>query len=664
MPAVDDLAVDRELEILKQAVGSMPRTVTLGEPLRGIVTLDDLQERLTKEPYDILHFAGHGDFHDDQATLRFSGPDLGEPQHVDHETFGKVLRNHLSLKLVVLNSCQGAALSATVAFVGMAPRIVAAGVPAVVAMQFPIRDDEALCFAKAFYGALFAGAGRGSVDYAISSARSALDIQFGGQRAFGVPALFMRYDEGILFRVVTGNILRDSLSLHGANRDAALVREHESSLNRVMRITGEVPADPQIREQLAQQGDELDRARRRLRLRNRSLIAGATVALLVVLGFAINLLNRLPLTWLVAASPVWFGDPLGGSLAVNRIAIVTTQKEIDGTWRQRHAALVERLADAGARVVVLDLYFHEPRPADDSILASAFMRARERGTEVVFGAKAFADGGPKAVKELARAASIGVVCLGENDARFSGILPVFWAPREGGGVVPSLALIAVAKANGTRVIADLDQAGAQLVDSAGTVVDHVRATRMVTVREDYPDCPMFTAGSRYGELLTARAPTAEWRDPVRRFDYEAVLAADAADLSWARGRIVLVGAAVEAERSSRQIGLKTDVRYGVERHADAIATILSDAEVRPLGGLMQLGLIAVGAAVGWWIVFRKGRGRPLVDAALVVGALGVFVLISAIGYRVGRTLVDIVYPAAALLLAFTVVSLLRRWMVR
>jgi CHASE2 domain-containing sensor protein len=214
------------------------------------------------------------------------------------------------------------------------------------------------------------------------------------------------------------------------------------------------------------------------------------------------------------------------------------------------------------------------------------------------------------------------------------------------------------------VIADLDQAGAQLVDSAGTVVHRVRANRMVTVREAYQDCPMFSEGSRYGELLSARAPTTVWRDQVRRFDYAAVLAADAADLEWARGRIVLVGAAVETERFTHRVGLTRDVRYGVERHADAIATILSDAEVRPLGGLAQLAFIAVGAVAGWWIAFRRSRRRRRLDAALVAAALGSFLLISAIGYRFGRTLIDIVYPGVALLLAYAVVSLLRKRMVQ
>ena len=116
---------------------------------------------------------------------------------------------------------------------------------------------------------------------------------------------------------------------------------------------------------------------------------------------------------------------------------------------RRHAALMERLPDAGARVVVLDLYFHEAaRPADDSILASRpSRRTHKRGTEVVFGAKAFADGGPQggegAGQELHRSASFAW----ENKMRGSpASCPVFWAPREGGGVVPSLALIAVAKA--------------------------------------------------------------------------------------------------------------------------------------------------------------------------------------------------------------------------
>jgi len=82
-----------------------------------------------------------------------------------------LIRNEMSLKLVVLNSCKGATLSATSAFVGMAPQLIEAGVPAVVAMQFEISDKAAIAFSNATYLALTSSQ---PVDAAVTLARQAI----------------------------------------------------------------------------------------------------------------------------------------------------------------------------------------------------------------------------------------------------------------------------------------------------------------------------------------------------------------------------------------------------------------------------------------------------------------------------------------------------------
>jgi len=138
-------------------------------------------------------------------------------------------------------------------------------------------------------------------------------------------------------------------------------------------------------------------------------------------------------------------------------------------------------------------------------------------------------------------------------------------------------------------------------------VDRIRLTKVTTLLRSQPRCPIMVRGSRYGEMLAVRAPVAVWRDPIRRFDYSAVRDMPVEHLAWARGKIVLIGATIGAELSSRQIGLRRDTRYGVERHADAIVTILGNAEPIPVSLAAQNVLLAILAALGAWLAYRGPR---------------------------------------------------------
>jgi CHASE2 domain-containing sensor protein len=663
IPQVEGLAVELEVSQIEQALAPMKSAARM-KVLQNIVTPETLRAELARQSYDVLHFIGHGDFDGKRGTLRFND-DAGKPLPVDHETLGRLVANETTLRLVVLNSCKGAALSATDAFVGMAPRLVEAGVPAVVAMQYPITEQEAQCFVNAFYGSLFDGQDRGSVDAAICQSRAALELKFAGTRAFAVPAVFMRYNEGILFRVVTDSALRNALaSPHDAARDQGIIREIEANARRI--AAGGVTTSAEHRTQLLGLSDELARAKRRVRLRAISIVAGSAVALLASLAFAINLLDRLPLTWVVAASPVWFGDPRGRSLTfADSIEFTTATLDSAERLRQRprYAALVDKLSEAGARIVVFDIFFRTPQPDEDPTLAVAFARAEARGTSVVFGAVDLRQGHPNVVPSLAATASVGGVCLGENAALFPGVVPLFtWGGQSDSGFVPSLALAAAAAWRRARIVVDTRRVGVSLVDDAGRVIDQVRPTRERYITVASKGCPLAEAGSHYAELLAMRVPTRTWREPARQHDLFAVVQSEPAQMAWARGKAVLVGMFVPEEKSIRRTGFRTDERYGVERHADALATILSDAEVLPLGGVAQLLVIGVGSAIGTWTAFRSMRGRRRRDLAIAGGAIVALFLLATIAYRTAGRLVDILYPSIALGLSYGIILVLKwRW---
>jgi hypothetical protein len=74
-----------------------------------------------------------------------------------------------------------------------------AGVPAVVAMQYQIRDHIAIDFAHFLYEELLAGTCPGTIDVAIGAARSGLYAANPGDFSFGTPVLWLNRHDGSIF---------------------------------------------------------------------------------------------------------------------------------------------------------------------------------------------------------------------------------------------------------------------------------------------------------------------------------------------------------------------------------------------------------------------------------------------------------------------------------
>lgn len=194
-PALD---VEREWSKLKQALSDLEG--------RGWVQLDKLsdgrlatlQKRLRSEAWHVFHFIGHGGF-DSQAqdgTLIFEDS-AGKGHAVSGEYLGALLHDERTLRIAMLNACEGARTSLTDPFSGVAQSLVRQGVPAVIAMQFEITDDAAITIAHEFYGAIADGY---PVDGALAEARKALFAQ-GNDIEWGTPVLYMRSPDGHIFEI-------------------------------------------------------------------------------------------------------------------------------------------------------------------------------------------------------------------------------------------------------------------------------------------------------------------------------------------------------------------------------------------------------------------------------------------------------------------------------
>ncbi|HEU4756232.1 MAG TPA: CHAT domain-containing protein [Agromyces sp.] len=162
-------------------------------------TLAELARRVAEpDEIHVLHYIGHGAY--DEATesgvLVLETPQ-GRAHDVSGEDIGSMLQDETSLRLVVLNACEGARTSHVDPFSGVATSLVNFDIPAVIGMQFEITDDAAIAFSESLYTGLARGM---PIDAALAPARRAI---IGAMLAteFGTPVLFLRDGDARLFEI-------------------------------------------------------------------------------------------------------------------------------------------------------------------------------------------------------------------------------------------------------------------------------------------------------------------------------------------------------------------------------------------------------------------------------------------------------------------------------
>ena len=179
---------------LMSAAASDPRFALTFLP--APVTLERLESEL-RQGYHILHLVAHGQMaRSGKHAFLYLADGQNQAKAIKDDDFIAMLNRFLgganvtpdtSLRLIYLSSCQTATRNPAEAFRGLAPRLVAAGFAAVVAMQDLVPVVTAQAFAQTFYEQL---AQCGQVDAAANSARSRLiTAQLPGA---AIPVLFSR----------------------------------------------------------------------------------------------------------------------------------------------------------------------------------------------------------------------------------------------------------------------------------------------------------------------------------------------------------------------------------------------------------------------------------------------------------------------------------------
>lgn len=164
-------------------------------------TWQALQAALQAGPWHILHYTGHATFDDRSGEGALVMTDAnGAAWLVNATQMGRLLADQRSLRLTVLNACEGARGDEQSPFSSLAAALVQRGLPAAVAMQYAIGDAAAAAFAGHFYGAL---ADRLPIDAAVSEGRKAIDQSAPGTLEWGTPVLFSRAADGVIWQIAT-----------------------------------------------------------------------------------------------------------------------------------------------------------------------------------------------------------------------------------------------------------------------------------------------------------------------------------------------------------------------------------------------------------------------------------------------------------------------------
>ncbi len=193
------LDIEREKGRIQEALSDLQ-----GRGLVELTWLDgqtwrDLQRAMRGGPWHVFHFIGHGGFdpRSDEGVLALAD-EQGHTSLLTATQMGHLLSDHRSLRLALLNACEGAQSSERDLFSSTAATLARRGIPAVVAMQYEITDRAAIEYTRAFYEAVSDGM---PVDAAVSEARKAITFSIANTLEWATPVLYLRSPDSALFEI-------------------------------------------------------------------------------------------------------------------------------------------------------------------------------------------------------------------------------------------------------------------------------------------------------------------------------------------------------------------------------------------------------------------------------------------------------------------------------
>jgi hypothetical protein len=152
-----------------------------------------LADATAHQRYHILHvISSHGETGSGDVTILLEGAGRA-PAPTTPAALWHMLHDLQPPHLVILNMCKGGAAVSGKPFGGLAEMFFHAGIPAVIAHRFPVRDGDAARFASRLYELLATG---NELEEALAAARRVAGML--------TPVLFMKCEHGQLFTIAAG----------------------------------------------------------------------------------------------------------------------------------------------------------------------------------------------------------------------------------------------------------------------------------------------------------------------------------------------------------------------------------------------------------------------------------------------------------------------------
>lgn len=188
------LSVDEEIAVIRRGFEPLIEAGLVAIEVLAKATPASLHGYLDTGRFDVVHFIGHGEFDAkaNRGCLLFEDG-RGAATKVDDRSLREIFCQR-NIRLVFLNACETGQGGRADFNRGVAPALVAGGVPVVVANQYKVLDLSATTFAQHLYWALAQGM---TVGKAARESRIAVNYSLAGESIdWAVPVVYAR-DPGL-----------------------------------------------------------------------------------------------------------------------------------------------------------------------------------------------------------------------------------------------------------------------------------------------------------------------------------------------------------------------------------------------------------------------------------------------------------------------------------
>jgi hypothetical protein len=192
-----DVAAVIERAMVAQIPGEVSIKVVEGATRAGLLKI------IQAETFDVFHFLGHGVIRSNTAHLVLQSLETGKSDYLSARDLAVALSGK-DVQLAFLSACLSAAGNQRDIFGVLASALIASGIPAVVANQYPIPITSIAPFVGSVYRSLGAN---GDIDRAVAEGRIALAVGIEGTTGgdavveWGIPTLHRLPDAQQLFQL-------------------------------------------------------------------------------------------------------------------------------------------------------------------------------------------------------------------------------------------------------------------------------------------------------------------------------------------------------------------------------------------------------------------------------------------------------------------------------